>query len=186
MTYYLRVMLGGQSSSAKECFRDEIVGTDFGFFVDLTDYLKPTWSESKRDLTKLYKDSHPDKNAIAIGLNCGSIWTVSRGIPIGGIVISPTGDGDYTFAEVTGDYRYEADSYFPHQRSVKWSGVRIPQEAMSEGLLKACKRPLTCIDLNPYAEELDALTGKRAGRPSITVSDTDVESATHFALESIL
>ena len=186
MTYYLRVMLGGQSSSAKECFRDEIVGTDFGFFVDLTDYLKPTWPESKRDLTKLYKDSHPDKNAIAIGLNCGSIWTVSRGIPIGGIVISPTGDGDYTFAEVTGDYRYEADSYFPHQRSVRWSGVRIPQEAMSEGLLKACKRPLTCIDLNPYAEELNALTGKRAGRPSITVSDNDVESATHFALESIL
>lgn len=98
MTYYLRVMLGGQSSSARECFRDEIVGTDFGFIVDLTKYLKPTWTESKKDLSKLYRESHPGKSPIAIGLNCGSIWTVSKGIPIGGIVISPTGEGDYTFA----------------------------------------------------------------------------------------
>ena len=87
---------------------------------------------------------------------------------------------------MTGEYRFDPNSYFPHQRSVRWSGVRIQPDAMSEGLLKACKRPLTCIDLNPYAEELDILIGKRSGGPSITISDTDVESATHFALESIL
>lgn len=57
---------------------------------------------------------------------------------------------------------------------------------MSDGLLKACKRPLTCIDLNPYADELDVLIGKSTGRSTISVSDSDVESATHFALESIL
>jgi restriction system protein len=179
-------MLGGQSSSAKDCFRDENIGTGFGFDVHLNVYLKPTWSESKRDLANLSNEAHPDKSAIAIGLNCGSIWTVSRGIPIGGIVVSPTGEGDYTYAEVTGDYRFQPDSYFPHQRTVKWSGVRISPAAMSEGLLKACQRPLTSIDLNAYADELDVLTGKSSGRPSITVSDTDVESATHFALESIL
>jgi restriction system protein len=186
MTYYLRVMLGGQSSSAQDCFRDGIVGTDFGFGIDLTSHLKPTWSESKTELTKLYKESHQEKSAIAVGLNCGSIWTVSKGIPIGGIIISPTGEGDYTFAEVTGDYNFVPESYFPHQRSVRWSGLRISPEAMSEGLLKVCKLPLTCIDLKPYAQELDGLVGKRSGGTSITVSDSDVESATHFALESIL
>lgn len=84
MAYYLRVMLGGQSSSAQDCFRDEIVGTDFGFGIDLSSHLKPTWSESKKELTRLYKEGHPDKSPIAVGLNCGSIWTVSKGISVGG------------------------------------------------------------------------------------------------------
>jgi len=186
MTYYSRVMLGSQSSSAKECFRDQIVGTDFDFNVDLTNYLKSTWGESKQDLTRLYKEIFPTKNAIAVGLNCGSVWAVSKGIPVGGVVISPIGDGNYTYAEVTGEYRYVPLSYFPHQRTVKWSGILISPEAMSDGLLSACKRPLTCIDLNPYTEELDTLTGRANGRPVISVSDSEVESATHFALESIL
>ena len=179
-------MLGGQSVSAKDCFRDGIVGTDFDFNVDLSNYLNPTWNESKRDLTRIFSERRPDKSPIAIGLNCGSIWTVSKGIPVGGVVVSPTGDGDYTYGEITGEYRYVPDSYFPHQRDVQWSGVRISPEAMSDGLLKTCKRPLTSIDLNPYAEELDSLIGKNGAGPRITVSDTDVESATHFALESIL
>jgi restriction system protein len=186
MTYYLRVMLGGQSISAENCFKDEIVGTDFDFNTDLTNFLKPTWNESKKDLARLFSERHKDKSAIAIGLNCGSIWTVSKGIPVGGVIVSPTGEGDYTYGAVTGEYRYVPDSYFPHQRSVQWSGVRISPDVMSEGLLKACKRPLTSIDLNPYAEELDSLIGKGASGPRISVSDSDVESATHFALESIL
>jgi restriction system protein len=186
MTYYLRVMLGGQSVSAKDCFRDGIVGTDFDFNVDLTNYLKPSWNESKRDLTRIFAERRPEKSPIAIGLNCGSIWTVSKGIPVGGVIVSPTGDGDYTYGVVTGEYKYAPDSYFPHQRDVQWSGVRLSPEVMSDGLLKTCKRPLTSIDLNPYAEELDSLIGKTASGPRITVSDSDVESATHFALESIL
>jgi len=186
MTYYLRVMLGSQSKNAAECFRDELVGTDFDFKMDLVPYLKGSWNESKSELTRLYREIKPDKNAIAIGLNCGAIWTVSKGLPIGGIVISPTGQGDYTFGEIVGEYRYDSESYFPHQRPIKWSNIRIPVDSMSDGLRAACKRPLTCIDLNPYADELDTLIGKGSVKPSITVNDSDVESASHFALESIL
>jgi restriction system protein len=111
---------------------------------------------------------------------------VSKGLPIGGVVISPTGKGDYVYGEVTGDYVYKADSYFPHQRSVIWSKDRIRSEDMSDLLRKACQRPLTSIDLNPYAVELDGLIGKRNLGTRISVNDVNVEDASRFALEEIL
>ena len=186
MTYYLRVMLGAQSIHAKDCIREGIVGTDFNFDQDLSGYLLPTWNESRRELTRIYKEFRPDRTPIALGLNCGAIWTVSKGLPIGGIVVSPVGNGEYIYGEVTSNYQYVEGSYLPHQRTVNWSKDRILGNAMSELLLRACKLPLTAIDLNPYAAELDLLIGKQGLGPRVTVNDENVEDASRFALEAIL
>lgn len=186
MTYYLRVMLGRQGIHAKDCLREGIVGTDFDFDQDLSGYLLPTWNESRKELTRIYKELKPDKTPIALGLNCGAIWTVSKGLPVGGIVVSPLGNGEYVYGEVSGDYQYVGGSYFPHQRTVNWSKDRILGTAMSEPLLKACQLPLTAIDLNPYAAELDALVGNQGLGPQVTVNDENVENASRFALEAIL
>ena len=186
MTSYLRVMLGSQSKDANECIQNGFVGTDFDFPVDLSRYLKPTWEASKKNLTALYKKYHPNKSAISVGLNCGSIWTLSESMPIGGFVVSPTGQGDYIYGEISGPYRYVEGSVFPHQREVVWSKERILPENMSQALRKACSLPLTCIDLKPYSKELEGLIRGVDHKPVISVSDQDVESATHFALESIL
>ena len=184
MTYFVRVMLGEQSFHAEDCFKDGVIGTDFGLKTDLTKYLKETWSDSKKDLSDLYRKGRPDRSPVSVGLACGAIWTVSKGIPEGGIVVSPTGQGSYAFGRVVGGYKYVSEGYLPHRRKVEWLSERIPGSSFSSALLKALKLPLTCIDLNPYAEELQTFIDGRA-RVIVNGAD-DVESASRFALEEIL
>lgn len=184
MTFFVRVMLGEQSFHAEDCFREGVIGTDFGLKTDLTRYLKDSWSESKKDLSDLYRKGRPDRSPVSIGLACGAIWTVSKGIPEGGIVISPTGQGSYAFGRVIGGYQFVSDGYLPHRRKVEWFSERIPGSSFSASLLKALKLPLTCIDLNPYADELQSFVD---GKARVIVSgENDVESASRFALEEIL
>jgi len=184
MSYFVRVMLGEQSTHAADCFRDGVIGTDFDLLTDLTPMLKDAWIDSKKELTEQYKKSRPNKSPVSVGLACGAMWTVSKGIPIGGVVVSPTGQGSYAIGKVSSEYEYVQGAYLPHRRSVEWQTERIPAANFSESLLKALKLPLTCIDLSPYAEELEGFVN---GRPRITISGSeDVESASRFALEEIL
>jgi len=184
MSYFVRVMLGEKSIHAENCFRDGVIGTDFDLLTDLTQMLKDSWIDSKRELTELYKQSNPGKSPVSVGLACGAMWTVSKGIPVGGVVVSPTGLGTYAIGKVASEYEYLKDSYLPHRRKVEWQSERIPASNLSEKLLKALKLPLTCIDLSSYAEELKGFID---GRPRITISGSeDVESASRFALEEIL
>lgn len=184
MSYFVRVMLGEQSLHAADCFRDGVIGTDFDLLTDLTPMLKDTWIDSKKELTEQYKKNRPNKSPVSVGLACGAMWTVSKGIPVGGVVVSPTGQGTYAIGKVISEYEYVKDAYLPHRRNVEWQPERIPATNFSESLLKALKLPLTCIDLSPYAEELEGFVN---GRPRITISGSeDVESASRFALEEIL
>jgi restriction system protein len=184
MTYFVRVMLGEQSGHAQECFQDGVIGTDFELSNDLTKLLKDTWVDSKKDLTELYRKVRPDRSPVSVGLACGAIWTVSKGIPIGGNVISPTGQGTYAIGKVVSEYEFVPGNYLPHRRKVAWQSERIPASSFSPQLLKALRLPLTCIDLSPYSEEL---LGFIDGRPRTVVTGVeDVENASRFALEEIL
>ena len=184
MSYFVRVMLGEQSVYAADCFRDGVIGTDFDLLTDLKPMLKDSWMDSKKELTEQYKKNRPNKSPVSVGLACGAMWTVSKGIPIGGVVVSPTGQGTYAIGKVASEYEFVKDSYLPHRRKVDWQPERIPASNFSDPLLKALKLPLTCIDLSPYAEELESFVD---GRPRITISGSeDVENASRFALEEIL
>ena len=184
MSYFVRVMLGEQSMHADDCFRDGVIGTDFDLLTDLTPMLKDTWIDSKKELTELYKKNRPDKSPVSVGLACGAMWTVSKGIPVGGFVVSPTGQGTYAIGKVISEYAYIKGAYLPHRRKVEWQSERIPAGVFSAPLLKALKLPLTCIDLSSYATELETFVD---GRPRVMVSGSeDVENASRFALEEIL
>lgn len=184
MTYFVRVMLGEQSVHAENCLRDGVIGTDFGLKMDLSKILKETWIDSKKELTEIYRKDRPEKSPVSVGLACGAIWTVSKGIPIGGYVVSPTGKGTYIFGKISGDYQYETGSYLPHRRKVEWQSQQVNGSSFSAPLLKALKLPLTCIDLNSYSEELQTFIDGRA-RLSVNGAE-DIENASRFALEEIL
>ena len=64
--------------------------------------------------------THPDKTKIGAGLACGALWTVSKGIQKGDIVLCPDGTGKYRVGEVSGSYYYEPgkDSVPPSTRHV--------------------------------------------------------------------
>jgi len=81
--------------------------------------------------------AHPDKTKIGAGLACGALWTVSKGIKKGDVVLCPDGMGKYRAGEVSGDYYYEPATILPHRRQVVWLNVTIDRAAMSEALSRA-------------------------------------------------
>jgi restriction system protein len=43
----------------------------------------------------VFLEQNPDKTKIAAGLACGMLWTISKGIQIGDVVLCPDGKGNY-------------------------------------------------------------------------------------------
>ena len=89
---------------------------------------------------------NPDKTKISAGLACGALWTVSKGIQQGDVVLCPDGMGKYRVGEVNGGYYYEEGKSLPHRRPVTWLNVAIDRSEMSEALrngqpLKGLSRP---------------------------------------------
>ena len=95
MKAYNRVMAGRQSIHAAQCFQDGFVGVDYGIGVDLTGRLPEKWRDFNREFIPIYLERHPGKTKIAAGLACGFVWTVTKGLKEGDIVITPNGSGRY-------------------------------------------------------------------------------------------
>jgi restriction system protein len=89
MRNYYRLMLGRKSVHAEACLAGGFVGTDFGIHQDLTGRLPDEWRDFNKEFIPIYLDKHPDKTKIAAGLACGAIWTVSKGMVQGDILLSP-------------------------------------------------------------------------------------------------
>src|SRR5947207_12562615 len=134
MKSYYRVMLGKKSAHAEECFKNDFIGTDFGVAQDLTSKLTDEWRDFNREFIPVYLANHPNKTRIGAGLACGALWTVSKGIREGDIVLCPDGKGAYRAAEVIGNYYYAPGQTLRHRRKVRWLDVVIPRSAMSEAL----------------------------------------------------
>jgi restriction system protein len=95
MKNYYRVMLGRKSVHADECFSGNFIGTDFGINQDLTKKLPDEWRAFNKEFIPVFLAAHPDKTKIGAGLACGALWTVSKGIQKGDMVLSPDGAGKY-------------------------------------------------------------------------------------------
>jgi restriction system protein len=187
MKSYYRVMLGKKSAHAPECFAGGFIGTDFGITEDLTGKLPESWREFNQRYIPIYLQTHPDKSKIAAGLACGFLWTVSKGIQIGDLVLSPDGSGRYRVGEVTGGYSYAPGQILFHRRAVRWTDAYVDRADMSEGLRNSVGSIGTVSNLSRagHHEELEKLIGQTAA-PTIVSTDATVEDATVFALEKHL
>src|SRR5713226_1069484 len=107
MRNYYRIMLGKGSIYAEEGFAGNFIGADFGIAQDLTHKLPEEWRTFNREFIPIFLAAHPDKTKVGAGLACGALWTVSKGIKKGDVVLCPDGSGRYRVGEVTGDYAYE-------------------------------------------------------------------------------
>lgn len=185
MKSYYRVMLGSKSRHADECFKGNFIGTDFGFRQDLTPDLHENWREFNQKFIPIWLKNRPDKSKISAGLSCGALWTVSKGIKVGDIVLCPNGSGSYLVGEVLDTYSYHPSGILPHRRTVKWYPSTIERIAMSEALRNSTGSVGTVSDVSKYADEIELLIG--GNRPSTIVStDQTVEDASEFALEKHL
>lgn len=185
MKGYYRIMLGVQSKHADECYKGNFIGTDFNIEQDLSKDLPDNWRDFNNKFIPVWQSLNPGKSKIAAGLSCGALWTVSKGIKVGDIVICPNGMGSYYVGEVVDTYSYHADGILPHRRTVKWYPVMIDRSAMSSELRKSTGSIGTSSDVTKYASEIEQLIGGNKPATLISTDDT-VEDASVFALEKHL
>jgi restriction system protein len=185
MKNYYRVMLGKKSVHAKECLAGGFIGTDFDITQDLSRDLPDDWRTFNRKFIPIFLANHPEKTKIGAGLACGALWTVSKGILRGDLVICPDGTGTYRVGEVTGDYHYEPGQILLHRRAVTWLPVSIERAAMSEALRHSAGSIGTVGNITSHAPELEKLIGG-VSAPKLISTDASVENPTAFALEEHL
>lgn len=178
-------MLGRKSVFAKECFAGNFIGTDYRLNEDLTGKLPDEWRLFNKAFIPVYLAGHPDKTRVAAGLACGALWTVSKGILNGDIVICPDGSGRYRVAEVTGDYFYQPGAILPHRRPVRWLDVTIDRPDMSEALRNSTGSVGTVSTISQYHEEIEKLIGGEH-TPTLISTDETVEDPSAFAMEKHL
>lgn len=185
MKSYYRVMLGPGSVDATECFAGGFIGTDFGIHQDLSRKLTDEWRAFNKEFVPVYLATHPDKTKIGAGLACGALWTVSKGIQVGDIVLCPDGAGGYRAGEVSGGYQYKPGEILFHRRPVTWLNVTIDRAGMSEALRHSTGSIGTVSDISRHRQEIERLLGG-ASLPKLVSTDATVEDPSAFALEEHL
>jgi len=182
MRKYFRIMLGAKSSFADECFKGNFIGADFDINQDLTNQLPDNWRDFNHKFIPIWLIPRPEKSKVSAGLACGALWTISKGITIGDIVICPNGAGSYYVGEVSSNYFYQPGTNLPHKRSVKWYEAVIDRSRMSEALRNSTGSIGTVSEITKYAEEIETLiSGNKPA--SITTTDSTIEDPSLFALE---
>jgi len=185
MKRYLRIMLGAKSIYADECFRGNFIGADFGIDFDLSNQLPDNWREFNQKFIPIWLKKNEGKSKISAGLACGALWTISKGIQKGDVVLCPNGTGSYYIGEVVDNYAFHLNGVLPHRRTVKWYPNTIERSAMSETLRNSTGSIGTVSDITRYAEEIETLIGGTKP-PVIFSNDETIEDITEFALEKHL
>lgn len=178
-------MLGKGSSYAEECLAGSFIGTDFDLHQDLTGKLPEEWRAFNKEFVPVYMKLQPHKSKIGAGLACGALWTVSKGILKGDVVLCPDGTGHYRVGEVAGKYYYQPDGILPHRRPVQWLSPVIARVDMSEALRNSSGGPGTVSDISAHREEIERLLGGAVG-PMLVVRDPTIEDPAAFAMEKHL
>ena len=185
MKHYYRVMLGSKSKYAEECKAGSFIGADFTIDFDLADSLPEDWREFNKRLIPIWLDKHPDNSKIAAGLSCGALWTVSKGIKVGDIVLSPDGSGRYLVGEILSEYYFKQGEILPHRRDVHWYSDLIERSAMSTSLQNSTGSIGTVSEITKYEPELKTLINQE-DIPTLISTNADVEDPSEFALEKHL
>jgi len=174
MKKYNRVMLGQGSKYAKMCRENGYIGANFDINEDLSDSLYDNWRDFNYKYVPIWIKKMPGKSKTAAGLACGFLWTIIKGLKIGDIVLSPSGEGFYYVGTVDSDYYYVSNSELPHRRKVKWSDNVILRKDMSKKLQNSTGSIGTCCDITNYANEIESLINNN--EQIIPVAVTNVKS----------
>lgn len=185
MTKYYRVMLGSRGSFLQEGLDGNYIGVDFDIPQDLTHSLPDDWRSFNKRFIPIWMQNVPGKSKIAAGLACGMLWTVSKGIDIGDIILSPDNTGIYRVGKITGSYQYRPGNSLPHQRPIEWFERTISRADMSDELRHSAGSIGTVSNISAYREELERLIGGTP-TPQIIIRDVTIEDPSTFALEKHL
>ena len=186
MTAYYRVMAGKKSMHAKACFEGGFIGTDFGITENVSADLDGGREAFIKKYGPIYLTSYPDKSKVATGLACSAIYTVSRGIEIGDVILTPDGNHGYRVGEVTSGYSHAPGGPLPHRRSVHWRLKPVPLEAVSSALQASAGSQQTCISLSPHGTEIAQVIGIEGSPDPVDPDGVRIDDPVVFAMEKHL
>ena len=166
MKKYNRVMLGRGGIFAKMCRDEGYIGANFDIKVDLSDSLYENWRDFNAKFIPIWMEIVPGKSKTSAGLACGFLWTIVKGLNIGDVVLSPSGQGFYYVGTITSDYYYVPNTELPHRRKVAWLDKVIDRKNMSDELRNSTGSIGTCCNITKYAQEIEALIAGTSFVPS--------------------
>ena len=111
-------------------------------------------TDSRQKLTSALQETYPNTPSV-VGRNCTQITQFINKIAEGDIVIAASGSTVLGVGRLVGDYLYEPDETFSHQRAVEWLNVeewKLPKS--KEGLLSTVRK------LGRHSENLLAIEKK--------------------------
>lgn len=185
MPQYNRIMLGKAGCFLNDCLKGSYIGADFDIDEDLSPNLPEDWKIFNKKFVPIWLKKHPDKSNVSAGLSCGFLWTVSKGLKKGDIVLTPNGNKEYLVGEIESDYYYTPSEDLPHRRKIHWLEKKLLKSEFSEPLKRSISSIGTCCDLGQYADEIEKLINQN-GEPKIIATSQDVEDPSEFALEKHL
>ncbi len=186
MKSYYRIMLGRKSLHAQECFSGNFIGTDFGINEDLSQKLPEQWRDFNKKYIPIYLKDHPDKTKVSAGLACGALWTVSKGIKVGDVVLCPDGSGNYRFGEIVSDYYYAQGQTLPYRRKVKWLELLIARSSLSEPLQNSTGSIGTVSNVTDHRAEIEKLLSNLISQNQVMGNNPEIEDPVAFAMEKHL
>ena len=169
-------MLGQGSKYAKMCGQENYIGADFEIYMDLSDSLFDNWRDFNEKFIPVWMENVPGKSKTSAGLACGFLWTIVKGLKMGDVVLSPSGEGYYYVGTISSDYFYVPDTDLPHRRKVTWLDQVIYRKDMSEKLRNSSGSVGTCCNLSDYAQEIllrnrMGMTNVRCTRCFVAISE---------------
>lgn len=185
MTRYFRVMLGPRGSFLQDSLNGNYIGVNFDIPQDLSNSLPDDWRAFNQRFIPIWMQNVPGRSRIAAGQACAMLWTISKGIAIGDIILSPDSVGNYHVGKITGNYQYKPENILKHQRPIEWYERTIARSDMSDDLRHSAGSIGTVSNISPYREEIERLIGGRPA-PAITINDETIEDPSTFALEKHL
>lgn len=183
---YMRLRTGREHQWFDDFYNNNYIAVGFNLDINLSDSLYDNWREfNKKFIPEIIK-REPSKSRVAAGLNCGVIWTLSKGIEKDAIVLCQDKDKNYHPCKVVSNYYYDEKlgTQF-HRRKVEWFDKSIKVSEMSKELISSLTAQNTLIDISKYEDELEKLLyGK--GDSVVTTNDPTIEEPSEFALEKHL
>jgi len=183
---YMRLRTGREHQWFDDFYNNNYIAVGFNLDINLSDSLYDNWREfNKKFIPEIIK-REPSKSRVAAGLNCGVIWTLSKGIEKDTIVLCQDKDKNYHPCKVVSNYYYDEKlgTQF-HRRKVEWFDKSIKVSEMSKELISSLTAQNTLIDISKYEDELEKLLyGK--GDSVVTTNDPTIEEPSEFALEKHL
>ena len=182
---FKRLRTGRTHQWFKEFKNNDYVGVSYGLKTDISADLFENWRDfNKKYIDKVIEISGGLKSRVGAGLNCGVIWTLSKGVEIGNIILCQDEDKNYHACRVTSQYFFSEQEPH-HRRKVEWIGEVISPNDLSSDLYKSLNAQNTLIDISSYHQELENLIkGNSSGK--IISNDPSIEEPSEFALEKHL